>query len=112
MTWTVRKMIALVLAIAAPIVAIIGLAVGTENLAFLWCIPVAIASYLFLGGFSAWGYAFKNAFCIIVNYLVIPGSLFGLVLAIGILAFGAIIGLIYFTLLPIVMFIRYSKTEV
>lgn len=112
MTWTVRKIIALVLAIAAPIVAIIGLAVGTENLAFLWCIPVAIASYLFLGGFSALGYAFKNAFCIIVNYLVIPGSLFGLVLAIGILAFGAIIGLIYFTLLPIVMFIRYSKTEV
>ena len=112
MTWTVRKIIALVLAIAAPIVAIIGLAVGTENLAFLWCMPVAIASYLFLGGFSALGYAFKNAFCIIVNYLVIPGSLFGLVLAIGILAFGAIIGLIYFTLLPIVMFIRYSKTEV
>ena len=112
MTWTVRKIIALVLAIAAPIVAIIGLAVGTENLAFLWCIPVAIASYLFLGGFSALGYAFKNAFCIIVNYVVIPGSLFGLVLAIGILAFGAIIGLIYFTLLPIVMFIRYSKTEV
>lgn len=112
MTWTVRKISALVLAIAAPIVAIIGLAVDTENLAFLWCIPVAIASYLFLDGFSALGYAFKNAFCIIVNYLVIPGSLFGLVLAIGILAFGAIIGLIYFTLLPIVMFIRYSKTEV
>ena len=55
MTWTVRKIIALVLAIAAPIVAIIGLAVDAENLAFLWCIPVAIASYLFLGGFSALG---------------------------------------------------------
>ena len=112
MTWTVRKIIALVLAIAAPIVAIIGLAVDAENLAFLWCIPVAIASYLFLGGISALGYAFKNAFFIIVNHLVIPGSLFGLVLAIGILAFGAIIGLIYFTLLPIVMFFRYSKIEV
>lgn len=108
--WSVRKILALVFAIATPIVTIIMTGLFIDEGGYLIGIPMAIISYLLINGWTALWYALKRAFRILINHLVFPGfSLVGLLISIFWIMIGSMIGIIYFVFLPIVMFIMYHK---
>ena len=113
--WDVKRVVALVCSIGAPLAALIGAIVGNEMgdhvEACAVGIPVAMVAYLLIGGFPALIYAIKRAFGIFIRHLSIPFSLFGIVLMVFLLMVGAVVGLIYFVILPIILFFTYDSTK-